>query len=248
MWFVGCCRVGAEPGPSAPDRIGKALGAAAATGSPGERIVALSGQFLGRPYLAKTLVGGPQQEERLVTRTDAFDCFTLLDVVEALRRSTRADAFAEQLALVRYRYGQLSYGSRRHFFSDWVVDDDSPVADVTAEVGAEGSLALVKNLNLKSDGTLWLPGIAVTAREIVYLPASRIDRTTLQKLQPGDYVGIYSELDGLDVSHVGLIVRDGDRLLLRHASSQPGVMRVVDEELMTYLKNKPGLVVYRVKP
>ena len=75
-----------------------------------------------------------------------------------------------------------------------------------------------------------------------------IDAQMLSLLQNGDYVGVYSELAGLDVSHTGLIVKSKDQVMLRHASSRRGVERVVDEELITYLQGKPGLVVYRVEP
>jgi hypothetical protein len=67
-------------------------------------------------------------------------------------------------------------------------------------------------------------------------------------LRSGDYVGIYSEHAGLDVSHTGLIVKKSGQVLLRHASSRSNVKRVLDEDLLDYLRDKPGLVVYRVIP
>ncbi|NIQ97854.1 MAG: DUF1460 domain-containing protein, partial [Desulfuromonadales bacterium] len=50
---------------------------------PGEQIVAISNRFLGTPYRAGTLGGGPGQTEALTVSLDAVDCFTLLDYVEA---------------------------------------------------------------------------------------------------------------------------------------------------------------------
>jgi len=198
--------------------------------------------------VADTLIGGPQAAEQLVVNLAGFDCFTLLDVVEALRRAADLTDFPEQLKQVRYRGGQLAYASRRHFFSDWVAGDAVSIADVTAAVGQGRAQAVVKQLNLKRDGTQWLPGIPVTRREMSYIPTNKIDRALLSTLHAGDYVGIYSEAAGLDVSHVGLIVPGQGSVILRHASTLSGARRVVDVDLLEYLQGRPGLVVYRVKP
>ena len=216
--------------------------------TPGGKIVKISEHFINTPYAANTLVGGPQKAEQLVINLSAFDCFTFLDVVEALRRSSVVEDFYAQLKNVRYRNGTVAYAMRRHFFSDWVAGDATPINDVTAAVGQGRAQAVVKQLNRRSDGTLWLPEITVVSREISYIPVGVIDVQMLSLLQTGDYVGVYSELAGLDVSHTGLIVKSKNKVMLRHASSRRGIERVVDEELVTYLQGKPGLVVYRVKP
>jgi len=214
--------------------------------NPGDRIVEISGYFIDTPYAADTLVGSPQIPEQLVINLSVLDCFTFLDVVEALRRASSGENFSEQLKNVRYRNGTVAYEARRHFFSDWINDDATSISDVTAGVGQGRARAVVKQLNRKIDGTRWLPGITVTPREILYIPTDKINKALLSALQSGDYVGIYSEHDGLDVSHTGLIVKNMGKVMLRHASSRRGVERVVDEELLDYLQGKPGLVVYRV--
>jgi len=215
--------------------------------SPGAQIVALSSHFLATPYVAHSLVGGPQTAERLVINLAGFDCFTFLDTVEALRRASGPADFPKQLQRVRYRGGRVTYENRRHFFSDWVTGTGTQIIDVTARVGQGWSRVVVKQLNLKDDGGRWLPGIPVRRREIVYIPASDIGGNVLSALRAGDYVGIYSDRAGLDVSHTGLLVKEGQRFLLRHASSRTGVRQVVDVDLLEYLRGKPGLVVYRVR-
>jgi hypothetical protein len=168
-------------------------------------------------------------------------------VVEALRRASSAENFPTQLKNVRYRGGKVSYLTRRHFFSDWVSGNSTPVNDVTAEIGQGDVRVAVKQLNRRGDGSHWLPGITLTTREILYIPTDKINVELLAALHSGDYVGIYSEHAGLDVSHTGLIVKSEGKVMLRHASSHRGAERVVDEELLGYLQGKPGLVVYRVK-
>jgi hypothetical protein len=230
------------------DKFAQIISSTTHLDKPGERIVALSSHFINSPYATDTLVGGPEEPEQLVINLSEFDCFTFLDVVEAMRRSTVVGDFPEQLRKVRYRNGIVAYAARRHFFSDWVTDDASPVSDVTSSVGKGRIKKVVKQLNFKSDGSHWLPGIAVTQREIHYIPGSMINASRPLPLLTGDYVGIYSEHAGLDVSHTGLIVKSKDSIMIRHASSLSGVERVIDEELLEYLQGKAGLVVYRVNP
>lgn len=243
---------GAEPalvdfGRWSDAELAQMISAARRIESPGERIAALSGHFLDTPYVANTLIGDPHTAERLVIDLAGFDCFTFLDAVEALRRAADAADFPAQLQQVRYRDGQVAYENRRHFFSDWVAEEAAMIADVTAAVGGLRAQTVVKQLNLKSDGSRWMPGLPVLRREVTYLPAQAIDQDVLSALRAGDYVGIYSGLAGLDVSHTGLIVKRDGRVMLRHASSLASAMRVVDVDLLEYLQGKPGLLVYRVK-
>lgn len=50
----------------------------------GEVISRVSSAFLGTPYQADTLIGGPGIPEVLVANFNGVDCFTLADYVEAL--------------------------------------------------------------------------------------------------------------------------------------------------------------------
>lgn len=211
--------------------------------SAGEKIAYLSGQFLAVPYRSDTLVGDTQTAEVLVVNLARVDCFTLLDYVEALRRSPNLNGFKQNLKLVRYQQGQVAYANRNHFLTDW---RHEPLTDVTRQVGGEKTQSVVKTLNTRADGSLLLPGISPKERVIHYLPASVVDEEILERLKQGDYMGVYSPLAGLDVSHAGIIIRKDDGVYLRHASSSKESSRVIDSELLTYLAGKSGLVVLRV--
>jgi len=67
----------------------------------------------------------------------------------------------------------------------------------------------------------------------------------VQKLKTGDYAGIYSALQGLDVSHVGIIIKDGSYVSLRHASSDRRYRKVIDQDFQEYISGTPGLIVLR---
>jgi hypothetical protein len=100
-------------------------------------------------------------------------------------------------------------------------------------------------LNLRADGSFWLEGIEPQARTITFIPSAAVDEAVTSNLRTGDYAGLYSEKEGLDVSHVGLIIRKEDTLLLRHASSAPDARSVIDQDFLVYMRGRPGLIVLR---
>ncbi len=227
------------------DELDRMIRQASGFASPGERIAFLSGRFLGVPYQGTTLIGGPQTPENMVIDLGGVDCFTFLDYVEAMRLSSSLQDLPLFLQRVRYHGAVVSYRTRNHFFSDWIVFNDGFVADVTAEIG-EGRVARVQmQLNRKADGTLLLEGVEPRPRSISFVPGPLLDEAVVSQLRTGDYVGIYADADGLDVSHVGIIIREGSRVMLRHASAAPDFRKVVDQDLAGYMAGKPGLMVLR---
>ncbi len=212
---------------------------------PGDKITFISAAFLKTPYLANTLIGSTETAEVFVLRLDGVDCFTFLDYVEALRRADNFDDFKETLREIRYRNGQVTFLDRNHFFSAWGNALFAPLRDVTAQVGGTDANWAQKKLNKKADGTLYLPGYPARKQVIAFIPAEIIDESILDRLHNGDYVGIYSPIPGLDVSHTGIVIKKAGKIFLRHASSKNFRKRVVDDELRSYLGGKKGLVVYR---
>ena len=214
---------------------------------PDERIDFISEQFLGTPYKESTLKGDANTEEAFVINLEGMDCFTYIDYVEAMRLSNSFSEFKENLKRVRYQSGDVSFQNRNHFFTDWLMFNKENIRGVTEEVGGDKVKTVKKTLNLKEDGTYFLPGVSPKQREVTYIPSIAIEEKGIGRLRTGDYVGIYSELEGLDVSHTGIIIKDGDKVYLRHASSREKNRKVVDEDLLSYISDKPGLVVLRPK-
>ncbi len=209
------------------------------------RIEFLSEKFLGTPYANNTLGGATGETEQLTVDLSGVDCFTYIDYVEALRLSQSFGEFKQMLIKTRYKDGTVQWKNRKHFFSDWATGNDKNVHDVTSEVGGDATAVTTKELNRKTDGSYWLPGLATVKRDISYIPSEKLSSDVLRQIKTGDYLGIYSGKDGLDVSHTGIAVRKDGVVYLRHASVLQE--KVTDEKLVTYMKNKPGLVVYRVK-
>ena len=208
-----------------------------------QRIELLSGKFLNTKYEDSTLVGDITHPEELVINLDGMDCFTFIDYVEAMQLSDSYPMFIDNIKRIRYQSGQVDYRKRNHFFTDWAVYNSANIVDVTREVGGQGTRTVNKILNKKADGRPYLPGIPVKERVVHYIPSESIDDNVTGRLKTGDYIGIYTDKDGLDVSHTGVLIRKGDVVYLRHASSRKDNRRVVDEDLLAYMRDKPGLVV-----
>ncbi|NEG59394.1 DUF1460 domain-containing protein [Pantoea agglomerans] len=213
----------------------------------GERISQISAAFLGTPYAANTLIGSPNTPEVLVINFNDVDCFTLLDYVQALSRSHDRASFEASLIQTRYAGGQVSYENRRHFFSDWFAESPRNADDVTRTLSPD-ALTVVKHLNRQTSGAEQVPGLGVIARRITYIPARAITPQVLKQIQNGDYVGVYTTSQSLDVTHVGIAVRHDGRLWFRNASSLAVNRKVVDVPFREYMRSKPGIIVLRAVP
>jgi hypothetical protein len=213
----------------------------------GRKIDFISRQFLGTPYSESTLIGSEKTREVFVVNLSGVDCFTFIDYVEALRLSDSFSAFKDNVIHIRYRSGIISFDHRNHFFSDWSVFNRDLIEDATMKVGGRKTQSTQKILNVKENGTLYLPGIIPMARTINYIPASTLDEPIMRKLRTGDYIGIYTDNAGLDITHVGIIIKRKGTTYLRHASSLAGYRKVIDQEFLTYMVGRPGFLVLRPK-
>lgn len=196
----------------------------------------LSQKFLGVKYVSNTLSHSEMSsfQENLIINFDAFDCFTFIDTLEALKASSNKNDFISNLIDLRYKEGKISYQNRNHFFSDWI--DYNSMIDITCTLGYCNKKIKYLNKNEK-----YLKNIPTIKRVIFYININDVDITLLQN---GDYVGIYTNKDDLDVTHTGIIIKKADKVFLRHASLLK--KEIIDSDLLEYTKNKIGIVVYRL--
>jgi len=225
------------------DRLDKLLQKSSAISGISARIDFLSKQFLDVPYKESTLIGDVNTDEVFVINLEGVDCFTLLDYVEALRVSKSFSEFKGNLLKVRYQSGEIAFKKRNHFFTDWKEFNSVFIDDATEGIGGGKTKKIKKYLNERDDKSLCLPGVPCRERELAYIPSSVIDERISGALRTGDYIGIYSDRKGLDVSHVGILIRNNDTVSVRHASSRHG--KVLDEDFQKYVSDKPGIVVLR---
>ena len=221
--------------------------------------------FKETPYVASTLEVTPE-EEKLVVNLREMDCTTFAENCMAIARTVRSgnanfEQFTSELQKIRYRDGKINgYPSRLHYFSDWIYNNDQKklVDDVSKEI-AETPYPLKVNfmsthpesyIQLK-DSTL-IPIIAkqekeISSRKMFYIPENKITEVE-DKLMDGDIAGITTNINGMDIMHVVILVRQGKHMHLLHASSAAEKVILSDETLEEYLfKNKraTGIMVAR---
>jgi hypothetical protein len=213
----------------------------------GECIQFLSGHFLGTSYAESTLTGDKNTPEIFVINLQQVDCMTFIEYIEAMRLSASFPAFTMNVKKVRYKSGVVDFYARNHFFTDWKEFNADVIDDITERIGGKRTLSIHKKLNEKKDGTCFLTSIQPVARAISYIPSEKIDNEIITQLRSGDYIGIFSHVQGLDVSHAGIIVRHEDTMYFRHASSQHEYRRVIDQDFRGYIASKPGIIAFRPK-
>ncbi|MCX8110021.1 MAG: DUF1460 domain-containing protein [Syntrophorhabdaceae bacterium] len=228
-----------------PDSLDVIISKASKIPEPGQRIGFISGLFIGTPYADNTLKGGVNVKEELVVNLEGMDCFTFIDYVEAMRLSSSFDRFLTYLQRIRYRDASVEFTHRNHFFTDWVVYNSDFIEDITENIGRGKARNIEKVLNKKDDGSFFVPGIGIVKRRLIFIPSYEIDSSITEQLKTGDYAGLYTDRPGLDVSHVGIFIKDKDKIFLRHASSREQYRRVMDEDFIEYVKARDGIIVLR---
>ncbi|MGI9174365.1 MAG: N-acetylmuramoyl-L-alanine amidase-like domain-containing protein [Rhodothermales bacterium] len=230
----------------------------------GEIVQAVGEQFLGAPYVAGMLDEG--KEEMLRAPLDRFDCVLFIETALVLAQGIAVedysyDGFLRRLEDVRYRDGAMDgYCSRLHYFSEWIRDNErrGHVQNLTGELGGE---PLGKTLDFMSTHRASYPRFAendslfqgiqvmeldLEGTDVRYIPQDRI-RAVYSQLRAGDLVAFATHIDGLDVTHTGLVYahEDGSKGLL-HASTSDGVTIAADlQAYVENVKSQIGVVIIR---
>lgn len=220
--------------------------------------------FQGTPYVAHTL---ESKEEHLIINLREMDCTTFAENCLAISRTLQSEdpsfaQFARELQHIRYRHGVIDgYPSRLHYFCDWIYDNQQKelIRDVSEEIA---QTPLYKEISFMSthpesyrqlsDSASLISLIAeqekeISARDLYYVPEDKIAELE-DKLMDGDIVGITTGIDGIAISHVGILVRKAGRLHVIHASSKAKKVVVSGGTLEAYLfesKSATGIMVAR---
>lgn len=203
-----------------------------------ERMKHISGKLLGAAYLRRPLIGSPTETEVFIARMDGFDCITFLETTLALARAKSQDEFLSLLKKIRYRNGEAAYQQRLHYATDWVqhLIQLRLMADMTV---GETTVHREKLLNL-------VKGVPPQMSNFHFFPRTEIHAVS-RWLKDGDFILFVSGRAGLDVSHAGLIVRNGEKLLMRHARRSH--KKVIEQDLMEFFGILPmsGFIIIRPK-
>jgi hypothetical protein len=177
-----------------------------------------------RPYVADSLVGGPEEPERLVILLSAFDCVTFVECALALARSRTPAGFVRELRRTRYRGGRVAWAARLHYFSDWLRSNQRRGA-VRIRTRGAGSRSIQATLG-------FVPGLPARRVRFHVVPKRGL-RQARRRLDDGAVIAFASVRARLDFFHTGLVFQDEEGMTLFHASRSAG--RVLAEPLGDFL-------------
>jgi hypothetical protein len=237
----------------------------ASSKSPDQLILEIGKFFLGTPYVSGTLE--TKGAEHLVINLREVDCVTFVENVVALvclvkSREKSFKAFQRYLQKIRYRRGRLQgYSSRLHYFSDWIYDNQRKriVRDVTAKIGGRPLRKAPTFMTTHPDLYPALKNTAIfrkmksiegtiSKRSPYFIPKKTLRRIE-DRIHDGDLIAVTTNVEGLDVQHVGLTIKVKNRVHLLHASSTEGQVVLSKKTLYRYLmqsKARSGMMVARI--
>jgi hypothetical protein len=231
----------------------------------GNTIVSVGKTFMKTPYVAKTLEIGVT--ETLVVNLHGLDCTTFVENVLAFslllrQKENSFDAFVKNLEVIRYKDGALDgYASRLHYFSEWIANNAEKglLKDITGEIGGE---EITKDIDFMSTHRNLYPFLTddvnfekikasenyLNSQAICVLAQDKIIENE-HLIQSGDIIALATSINGLDVTHTGIAIREIDgRIHLLHASTGSMEVEVSKKPLVEYLKgikSNTGIMVAR---
>jgi hypothetical protein len=201
------------------------------------RIDLLSRRFLGHPYKPDPLIGSAHTPEVFTATLDRFDCVTYIETIVALARASNADDFVKWLRKIRYERGRIQWNRRNHYMTRWIRNNVREGILKPVSMPAVPTHSMERVLNIVS-------GLDPRRTRMKCVPKPAVPRLE-RHLQTGDLIFFASTRKHLDVFHAGIIVRDGKKVLMRHASRSKAC--VVEQQLSEFLKanRMAGVIVVR---
>ena len=205
--------------------------------SAASRIDVLSRHFLGRSYKPNPLIGSSDTAEVFTAALDGFDCVTYIETVVALARASNTNDFTDWLRKIRYEQGRIQWDRRNRYMSLWLRNNVRNRILKPISMSTLPTVSRDRVLNV-------VPGLDPQRTRIKSVPKAAVPRLE-RHLQTGDLIFFASTRKNLDIFHAGIIVLDGKKVLMRHASRSQG--SVVEQELSEFLKanRMAGVIVVR---
>jgi hypothetical protein len=234
----------------------------------GDVIAAIGRSFIGTDYEASTLDKPAEEAEPLIINLTGLDCYTFLESALVFGRTIKSnnfgfDAYKKELVNIRYRDGKRTdYISRLHYFTDWIFDMQKRgiVKDITKEIGG---IRYKKEIDFMSSNPKSYKQLRenptlvkrikkieneINKREYYYIPEGNLAELE-SNINEGDLISITTNSKGLDVSHVGIAVRNDDgRIHLLHSPNVGYKIQITEKPLADYLegnKKQTGIIVVR---
>jgi hypothetical protein len=204
----------------------------------GSRIEVISRHFLGHSYKPNPLIGSADTAEVFTASLDGFDCVTYIETVVALARASNVNDFTEWLRKIRYDRGRIEWKRRNHYMTLWIRKNMHE--GIVRPIPMPSVPTLSKERVLDA-----VCGLAAQRIRLKCVPKASVRRLETHLLS-GDLIFFVSTRKNLDVFHAGIIMRDGKRVLMRHAARSQGF--VVEQEVNEFLKANRMTGVIAVRP
>ncbi|MBE2281186.1 MAG: DUF1460 domain-containing protein [Ignavibacteriaceae bacterium] len=222
--------------------------------------------FTGTEYLAFALE--VTDSEELVVNLSGLDCYTLVENAVVFTRLLKQkdssfSSYLNNLQFIRYRGGEISgYTSRLHYTSDWIYDNINKgvVKDISQSLGGEKlnfNLSFMsknpskyKHLKNNPSNVAKMKEIEkeISARDYFYIPKSEISKKE-KYIEEGDIIAIVTNIEGLDISHIGIAVIESGETRFLHAPMPDTKVQITRSSLSKYvnaIKSNKGIIVLRV--
>lgn len=221
--------------------------------------------YINTPYVAHTLEYG--QQEKLVINKKEVDCTTFVEytLAESLaeKDSTNDSSETQYLQKIRYRNGQINgYTSRLHYITEWIQEgiQNKFITDMTELHGPDSMYVALSYMSrhpqyykhlsksIKNRKAIKEIETKLSGQVIKWLPKDQLPEEGLPWIKEGDIIALTVGIYGLDISHMGIAIYQGDKLHLLHASSTKGkvVIEPIPLSIMLHRnKNWTGIRVLR---
>jgi len=210
-----------------------------------ERILLVSGRFLGTPYVFSPLGEGEGKDPDPPERFDAVDCLTFVEQTLAMATSPGPEAVLEALRQIRYAH-QPTYEDRNHLMeAEWLPANAAKgfIRDVTRRYGGEDAVEAQKVITRAtwrsaSSRALELPPERqITGRfRFSIIPLEKV-MAHARRFPSGAVLLVVREdlpQKVTRITHLGFVLQRGRRTFLRHAARNV-FARVIDEDLESFL-------------
>ena len=210
-----------------------------------------------------------RQREKNIVKLKETDCILYVESCLALALTAQSSdtsyaAFCDNIRKLRYRDGKIDgYPSRIHYTSEWILqaEKNGYVKEMSKEIAGTPLNQKFSFMSKHADRYKQLA--SAPAEELLkisemetelnshkywYIPKDDIEKYA-SKIKAGDIVGFCTSTEGLDLSHVGIVVWLNGKLTFIHASM--GAMKVWIEprtlqEYANSIKSNVGVRIIRV--
>lgn len=203
-----------------------------------EELVNLARKMLGRPYSAFSLDTSPGEQLRLYLTS--FDCVLLVEQLLALVHSNTTTNFSNLVQQLRYENGTVDYCHRNHYFSKWAANaqklgllNDISMSMPQATRRSRRLSFMSSHPDSYAPMKQSQPRACIKEREQnltvsqAYVPLTALS-AAIPHLKSGDIFALVTSVDGLDVTHTGILERTDSGLNAIHAIPESGVVRSLD--------------------